>query len=75
MFMKLLWKSSLFCRNFCSRFFSIAIIANHEMRFSSVSFLLYVLILFSAEKEPATDDVVASTVSTSFSKFVASETV
>ena len=57
---------------FCSRSFSIAIIANDERRFSSVRFLLYVLILFSAEKDLSTDDVVAGTACTSFNNFVAS---
>ena len=60
---------------FWSRSFSIAIIANDERRFSSVQFLLYVLILFRPEKDLSTDDVVAGSVSTSFSNFVASGTV
>ena len=57
---------------FCSRSFSIAIIANDERRFFSLRFLLYVLVLFSAEKNLSTDDVLVGIVYTSFSNFVAS---
>ena len=50
-------------------------VANGERRFSSVRFLLYVLILLSAEKDFSIDDVVADTVNTSFNNFVNSGTV